>query len=256
MNDAQFTQASQSDWAAEGWIATPADWGQLHGHILQLEQQGLVTRTFRRLDPDRQMAIITAILDEAIAKGPASLNIKQVAERAGVSVGSLYTYFPKREGLLAFAVELCTRYLTDMFDGYRPYLSALPLREALPAFLAGGLEWGQMQTGLVQFFARAAYHGDPTLAEQVVRPIANVMLEMVRDMLGQAAARGEVRGEIDLEATARVIYALIIAVGDSQLLPYLNAYFQVTGDGVPLERVTAALMAMIAHGIEPRAEGM
>ena len=254
--NAQSEQASEPDLTDEGFITTPADWGQLHGHILQFEQRGLVTRTFRRLDPDRQLAIITAILDEAIAKGPAGLNIKQVAERAGVSVGSLYTYFPKREGLLAFAVELCTRYLTDMFDSYRPYLAALPLREALPAFLAGGLEWGQMQTGLVQFFARAAYHGEPALAEQVVRPIASVMLEMVHDMLAQAVARGEVREEIDLEATTRVIYALTIVVGDSQLLPYLNAYFQVTGDQVSLERVMAALMALIVDGIGAKAEGM
>ncbi|MBN1139742.1 MAG: TetR/AcrR family transcriptional regulator [Anaerolineae bacterium] len=247
--NAQSTQTSQPDSAAEGFITTPADWGQLHGHILQLEQQGVVTRTFRRLDPDRQLAIITAILDEAIAKGPASLNIKQVAERAGVSVGSLYTYFSKREGLLVFAVELCTRYLTDMFDSYRPYLAALPLREALTAFLRGGVEWGQMQTGLVQFFARAAYHGEPALTEQVVRPIANVMLEMVRAMLVQAVASGEVREEIDLEATTRVIYALIVAIGDSQLLPYLNVYFQVTNDKVSLERVTKALMALLVHGI-------
>jgi AcrR family transcriptional regulator len=245
----QSTQASEPDLTAAGFITTPSDWGQLHGHILQLEQQGLVTRTFRRLDPDRQLAIITAILDEAIAKGPTGLNIKQVAERAGVSVGSLYTYFPKREGLLAFAVELCTRYLTDMFDSYRPYLAALPLREALPAFLAGGVEWGQMQTGLVQFFARAAYQGESALTEQVVRPIAAVMLEMVRAMLAQAVARGEVREEIDLEATTRVIYALIVVAGDSQLLPYLNAYFQVTGDEVSLERVMKALMALVMDGI-------
>jgi len=252
----QSTQANEPDLTAEGFIATPADWGQLHGHILQFEQRGLVTRTFRRLDPDRQLAIITAILDEAIAKGPAGLNIKQVAERAGVSVGSLYTYFPKREGLLAFAVELCTRYMTDMFDSYRPYLAALPLHEALPAFLAGGLEWGEMQTGLVQFFARAAYHGEPALTAEVVRPLAGVMLEMVRDMLAQAAARGEVREGIDLEATTRLIYALTIVVGDSQLLPYLNAYFQVTSDEVSLERVTEAMMVMIAHGIGANAEGM
>jgi len=101
----------------------------------------------------------------------------------------------------------------------------------------------------VQFFARAAYHGEPALAEQVVRPIANVMVEMVRDMLAQAMARGEIREGIDLEATTRVIYALTIVVGDSQLLPYLNAYFQVTSDEVSLERVIRALMALIVDGI-------
>ena len=228
---------------------TLSDWTQIHAHILQLERKGLVTRTFRRLDPDRQQAILQAIWDEAVEKGPASLNIKQVAERAGVSVGSLYQYFGNREGLLAFAVELCTRWMTDVFDEYRPMLAAMPLREALAAYLLGGIEWSQMQVGLVQFFARAAYHGDPELAESVVRPVADVMRETIREILAQAAARGEVRADVDLEAAARVINALLIAVGDSQLLPYLNTYFQVSGEDVPPERVQNALLDLILRGI-------
>lgn len=226
-----------------------SDWAQIHTHILQLEQEGLVTRTFRRLDPERQQAILTAILDEAVEKGPTALNIKRVAERAGVSVGSLYTYFCNREGLLAFAVELCVRFVTDEFNSYRPYLSALPLREALTAYLVGGLEWGRTQIGLVQFFARAAYHGDSELTDQFVRPIATLLREMVHDILTQAAARGEIRKDVDLEATTRIIHALTIAVGDSQLLPYLNNYFQVEDKDLPAERMLEALITLIVRGI-------
>ncbi len=42
----------------------------IHPHILQLELEGFVTRTFRRLDSERQQAILIAILDKAAAKGP------------------------------------------------------------------------------------------------------------------------------------------------------------------------------------------
>jgi TetR/AcrR family transcriptional regulator len=230
---------------------TLSDWTQIHTHILELERKGLVTRTFRRLDPDRQQAILGAILDEAVEKGPASLGIKQVAARAGVSVGSLYQYFGNRDGLLAFAVELCTRWTADAFDGYRPVLAAMPLREALAAYLLGGIEWSQMQVGLVQFFARAAYHGDPELAESVVRPVAEVMRETVREILAQAAARGEVRAGVDLEAAARVVNVLLIAVGDSQLLPYLNTYFQVMDQEMSPERILEATLALILQGIGP-----
>jgi len=228
---------------------TLSDWTQIHAHILELERKGLVTRTFRRLDPDRQQAILHAILDEAVEKGPTSLNIKQVAERAGVSVGSLYQYFGNREGLLAFAVELCTRWMADIFDEYRPMLAAMPLRDALAAYLLGGIEWSQTQVGLVQFFVRAAYHGDPELAESVVRPVADVIRETTREILAQAAARGEVRADVDLEAIARVVNALLIAVGDSQLLPYLNTYFQVSDEDAPPERVLNALLDLILRGI-------
>jgi AcrR family transcriptional regulator len=217
-------------------------WEPIYSHILHFEQEGLVTRTFRRLDPERQQAILSAILDEALEKGPTALNIKQVAQRAGVSVGSLYTYFDNRAGLLDFAVELCVRYTTDTFESYRPYLAGLPLREALAAYLTGGVGWSQTQLGLIQFFLRAAYQGDPELAERVVQPIADTLRNMVQEMLAQAAARGEIRPGVDLQATTRLIHALMIAVGDGQLLPYLNTYFQVAGEDLAFERVVEALL--------------
>ena len=225
------------------------EWTQVIQHILQFEQEGLVTRTFRRLDVKRQQAIVAAILDEAIEKGPTAINIKQVARRAGVSVGSLYQYFGNRAGLLNFAIELCVRYMTDLFDMSRPELLAMPLRDGLAAYLTVGIEWSQMQVGLVQFFLRAAYQGDPDLADRVVRPIATAMRTIVRDMLVQAVERGELRSDVDIEATARVINAAVIAIGDSQLLAYLNNYFQVTDRKVSAERAVKALLTLIMHGI-------
>jgi AcrR family transcriptional regulator len=214
-----------------------------------MEQEGLVTRTFRRLDPERQQAVLSAILDEAVEKGPTALNIKQVAERAGVSVGALYTYFPNRETMLAFAVELCVRFVTDSFNEFRPYLVTMSLRDALSAYMLGGIEWSRMYMDMLRLFARAAYQGDPELAESLVRPIANLLREMVHDMLAQAVERGEIRGGVDLAATERVIHVLTVAVGDGQLLPYLNTYFQLLDEEMPPERVLDAMLDLVLRGI-------
>ena len=231
-----------------------SDWTKIYTHILNLEQEGLVTRTFRRLDPERQQAILQAILDEAVEKGPSALNIKQVAKRAGVSVGSLYTYFPNRDGMLAFAVEVCVRFVTEAFEEYRPYLVAMPLRDALDAYLVGGVEWSRMYMGMVRLFARAAYHGDPELAESLVRPIAALLHDMVRDMLAHASERGEIRDDVDLEAAGHIIHALTIVVGDSQLLPYLNTYFQVVAEEMPPNRVLDELLLFIMRGLGAQEE--
>jgi AcrR family transcriptional regulator len=225
------------------------DWAKLQAYILQLEQKGLVTRTFRRLDPERQEAIISAIVDEAIEKGPTAINVKRVAKRAGVSVGSLYTYFPNRDGMLDFVVEMSVRFVSDEFNSFRPYFLEPPLREALTIYLTGGVEWGEAQAKMVQFFARAAYHRDSNLSNRLVRPIATIMRETLHEILVQAAARGEIRDDVDMEAAARVIYAAMIAASDSQLLPYLNAYFQVNDEGMPPERTANALIDLILRGI-------
>jgi TetR/AcrR family transcriptional regulator len=226
-----------------------SDWTQLHTHIFQLEEQGLVTRTFRRLDPTRQQAVLQSILDEAAEKGPTDINIKNVARRATVSVGSLYQYFGSRDNLISFAVELSVLMMTDLFTVSRPYLLEMPLREALNAYLSYGLEWSKTQQGVIQFFGRAAYQGDPQMAEKVVRPVATAMRTVIQDMLSTAAQRGELRPDLDVEAAARVVNLLTISVGDSQLLPFLNNYFQVTDESMPLERIVNALVDLVMNGI-------
>jgi len=225
------------------------EWPSIHLYILQLEQEGLVTRTFRRLDPQRQHAIVVAILDEAAERGPSAVNIKNVAKRAGVSVGSLYQYFKDRDNMLAFAVDLCVRYTQDLFNQYRPYMAELPLRQALSVYLKEGIEWSQGEEGFLQLFARAAYQGEATLIDRLVRPIATTLREMVRDMLSAAVVRGEIRSDIDLEATSRIVHALTIAVGDSQLLPYLNNYFQVVDPSLETERTHQAFLDLVLNGV-------
>jgi TetR/AcrR family transcriptional regulator len=225
------------------------DWSSILVHIVQFEQEGLVTRTFRRLDPEKQQAIVYAILEEANQKGPSAINIKEVARTAGVSIGSLYQYFGSRDGLLNFAVALCVRYMVDMFNQFSPILSPLPLRDALRYYLLGGIEWGQMEQGLVRFFGQAAYHGDTQLSESVVRPIAAQMRNMMMEILTRASERGEISNDIDLEATARVINALILAVGDASLFPHLNNYYQISDDTMPVDRVIDALIHLVMAGI-------
>ena len=221
----------------------------IYPHILEMEERGLVTRTFRRLDPDRQQTVLSAILEEAIEKGPTDINVTQIAERADVSVGSLYQYFDNRAGLLAFVTELVTQLAVDFFNAVIPYLESLPLREALMAYFQGNLEWSQTQPAFVQFYTRAAYQGDPELSDNVVRPIATVLRQSVYGILARAEQRGELRPGLDLEATARVVYALLLAVVDPILLPYLNAYFQVTDDDMAAERVLATAVELILKGI-------
>ncbi len=217
--------------------------------IYELEKQGVVTRTFRRLDPERQEVVVQAILDEAAEVGPADLSIKGVANRAGVAVGSLYQYFGSRERLLEFAMELVVHSTVTMFRSYRPYLEALPLVEGLQAYLEGGIEWTQQQLGFARFFARAAYQGDPALSQRVVEPVAREMRAMVDGMLQAASARGEIRSDADLAALGRVLNTLLIATADAQLIPWLNTYYQALDEQVALPRYNQALTALIKNGL-------
>lgn len=217
--------------------------------ILRAEQDGLVKRTFRRLDPERQQALIDAVLAEAAEVGPDQIRVQAIARRAGAAVGSMYQYFPDREKLLEFAIRLCTAAWVQIFTQYMPVLAAMPLREGLKAYLLGGLEMSETERGVVAFFGRAAYQGAQGKLRAAIEPIAEQMQAGVREMLVQAQARGEIRAGIDLEASARAVNTFLIAVGDGQIFPYLNTYYRLSDADMTFERVLDAAVEMIVNGL-------
>jgi|WetSurMetagenome_2_1015567.scaffolds.fasta_scaffold107238_1 AcrR family transcriptional regulator len=218
--------------------------------LVALQERGFITKTLVRLNPLRREAIVTGILEEAALKGPTQINIKEVARRAGVSVGSLYQYFNHRQGLLDFAIEIVTRQMAEALTYFKPYLTEMPLREALKAYIQGGYELVKEYQGYIQYFMRAAYQGDPVLVARVVQPVARVMLEMTRDILDGARLRGEIRPGIDIEATSRLANTLIIAVYDAQFLPHLNTYYQLTDENVTRERILDNMLSLIENALK------
>ncbi len=68
---------------------------------------------------DRSRATVDVILDAAarilVKDGYEAFTTNRVAERAGVSVGSLYQYFPNKESLLA---ELMRRHVDELEHGF------------------------------------------------------------------------------------------------------------------------------------------
>jgi AcrR family transcriptional regulator len=151
--------------------------------IPDLENEDSVTRTFRRLDPERRQAVLDALFEEAAEKGPSRLNIKQVAERSGASIGSLYQYFGSRENLVRFMVKIAVGSMVELLRISMISLRNLPFREALRYYIVEGVRYSQSQKSLTRFLTLSAYQGDEEIGRTVVEPIAVVMREVVRDLL-------------------------------------------------------------------------
>src|SRR5512136_2029700 len=140
-----------------------------------LENEDSVTRTFRRLDPERRQAVLDALFEEAAEKGPARLNIKQVAERSGASIGSIYQYFGSRENLLRFFTKIAVDSMVAMLRMGASYYKGMPTRQALRSYILDGIRLCESQKSLTRFLTLSAYQGDDQTGESVVRPIAVVM---------------------------------------------------------------------------------
>ena len=63
--------------------------------------------TFRQLPPDKQERVLDAALAEFADQGYHQASLNRMVAQAGIAKGSLYQYFPNKEGI--FAVHLPVR---------------------------------------------------------------------------------------------------------------------------------------------------
>ncbi len=82
-------------------------------------------------------ALVEATARILAAEGPDAVNTNRIAEVAGVSVGSLYQYFPNKAALVAAVIERELERDLALASEMLRRLEPLPLPEALDAFALG-----------------------------------------------------------------------------------------------------------------------
>jgi len=100
----------------------------------------------------RSQATVEAILDAAarvlIERGYAATNTNLVAERAGVSVGSLYQYFPNKDALITALHDRHSRQMNKVIADAFERSTELDFEGALTAIIEGLVESHRVEAGL------------------------------------------------------------------------------------------------------------
>ena len=228
----------------------PQEYAQLVPLILEAEKEGVVTRTFRRLDPEQQVAIIDAVLTELVEVGNSGATMRRIADRLGLSVASLYGYFPDRDAMLEFVARAASRVIVfTAWDDWQDPAST-SLAEDLTCYLTDDVDFSQHHWSMIALLAQSAYSGEGRAMADAVDSVAQGMRSHLHGLLDHARDRGELREGLDTEASAAVVYALLTVLADARFYGRLNEYLHLfTDDGPSPERVQTAALSMITSGI-------
>lgn len=150
----------------------------------------------------RSTATVEAILEAAArileAAGLAALNTNAVAEKAGVSVGSLYQYFPAKESLLVTLIRRNRARLTEAIERERAQAGNRELRSVIdgviPAALCHQLDRPRLASSL-------------EYAEAML-PIDDETEALRRVLVGAVADALKVHGIADPDTAARDLVAM------------------------------------------------
>lgn len=161
-----------------------------------------------RADAQRNLATLLQAAKEVFAEAGVDAPVRDIAERAGVGVGTLYRHFPKRPDLIAavFRQEMDT--CADEADALG---AAHPPFEALALWMHRFVGLAVTKHGL----AKALHSGDaafdalPARREERLKPA-------FRRLFDRAVAAGEIRSDIEADEFLYAAGSLCLSVHDKR----------------------------------------
>jgi AcrR family transcriptional regulator len=171
----------------------------------------------------RSVATFDVILEAAArileAEGQAGLTTNRVAERAGVSVGSLYQYFPSKEAILA---ELVRRMRAGMAEALRTAALAVrgrPLAEAAEMLLRASIAHHAERPALV----RELEHAEALLPlDAETRALKAEIKRVVAGVLAEHGVPAAEQAAFDLSALTRGMVNAAAAAGETDFEAVMN----------------------------------
>lgn len=144
--------------------------------------------------------------------GLAAFNTNRVAERAGVSIGSLYQYFPHKDALMAALIERAQLRTAAAVCGVIEQLQQRPLIEVLERLIDLALA---QQFDRPHLAAALDYEERRLPVEPLVQPAAGLMRAALAGLLRRHRPRLPID---DAEAAAEDIFVIARALVDHAAL--------------------------------------
>ena len=196
----------------------------------------------RRRKAERPQEIIEAAFAEFSRNGYATTTLDQIAERAGVTKGTIYVYFESKEHLFISMVREFTKptveTVHDMFKTHDG--STADLLRAQFSFIYEHLVEDRRRREVVRMLIAEATRF-PELADRYHAEILQPCLDMLRQAIQRGVDRGEIRNSAIVEQPQVVIGPIALVdvwmmlFDDRQpldLKAYFNAHLDMVLNGV------------------------
>src|SRR5580698_10254302 len=196
----------------------------------------------RRRKAERPGEILEAAFAEFSRNGYASTTLDQIAERAGVTKGTIYVYFENKEHLFISMVHEITKTKFDIVHGMletHEGSTADLLRAHFNYMYQHILEDGRRREVVRMLIAEAPRF--PELADRYHEEILRPCLDMLRQAIQRGVDRGEIRNSAIVDSPQVVIAPIALVdlwmmmFDDRQpldLKAYFNAHLDLVLNGL------------------------
>jgi len=216
--------------------------------MMSAEEPSLAT--FRHLPADKQERVLDAALAEFADQGYQGASLNRLVAQAGIAKGSLYQYFPNKEGVFyyvfQYALKLVRRTLTTVKDETLEEDFFTRLEKSLLA----GVRFLREHPRIYNLYLKIQFDQNVPFRADFMAAVRRHASEYFASLLRRARARGELRPGVPEAAALFLLDAVFDRFLQAVAIPALdvNLGLHQAGDQA-LRRRLRELLGLLKDGL-------
>jgi AcrR family transcriptional regulator len=178
--------------------------------------------TFRHLPPDKQERVLDAALAEFADRGYQAASLNRMVAQAGIAKGSLYQYFPNKEGIFSYifqyALKLVRRTLTTVKEATLEENFFVRLEKSLLA----GVAFSREHPRIFSLYLKIQFDKNVPFREEFLAAVRRHATEYFASLVRRAQSRGELRPGVPRDAVLFLLDAVFDRFLQAVAVPALD----------------------------------
>ncbi|NLW53371.1 MAG: TetR/AcrR family transcriptional regulator, partial [Clostridiaceae bacterium] len=175
--------------------------------------------TFEKTSRDRQIKVYWAAISVFSQKGYEAASVQDIAQKAGISVGSLYSYFSSKEDLFKAIAEMGYAVLEQIVTEWEQQKED-SFRSAMTTLFRMTLEYSRKYPDLSKLYLLLTTDSLSPFSEKLSKQMEISFRSAYAQLLKNAQDKGELRADIDLDMASYFIDNTAVMLQFSQTSKY------------------------------------
>ncbi|HZK28938.1 MAG TPA: TetR/AcrR family transcriptional regulator [Clostridia bacterium] len=185
----------------------------------------LTTERFRKLPEEKKESICLAAVNEFALHGYENANTNRIAEAAGISVGSLFTYFENKQNLFLHIVEIGAEMIETSVA--RILQTEDTTGEKLENLLRLILLTSRQEQAYVRLYHELSAIGNKKMIPPLALKLESYTARAYEQLLNDGVRRGEVRPDLHIRFAAFHLDNVFLALQHAYSCDYYQQRYRV-----------------------------
>ncbi len=178
--------------------------------------------TFRQLPPDKQERVLDAALSEFADQGYQAASLNRLVAQAGIAKGSLYQYFPNKEGIFRHLFQFALNRVQRTLTAVKEETLEAGFFERLEKSLLAGVAFLREHPRIFGLYLKIQFDKNVPFREELLAEVRRHAAAYFGSLVRRAKNRGELRPGVPEAAVLFLLDALFDRFLQAVAVPALD----------------------------------